>query len=181
MTKQRLKLAAVLFVLALNGCVSPSIHDGQKAKILPRDSVGWSLQGKAAVTQADKSGSTVNLAWHHSETTRDHIRLSGPLGTGALELLREGEHLFWLDDGIKQPVDLLPMNDEARSVVVTLPLGVVSAWLIGYPDSPAGWAVEITQWQIVEGWQVPRTIAAHRNDVSVRLVVLTWDFGTPQL
>ncbi|MDG2443149.1 MAG: lipoprotein insertase outer membrane protein LolB, partial [Luminiphilus sp.] len=115
MTKQRLKLAAVLFVLALNGCVSPSIHDGQKAKILPRDSVGWSLQGKAAVTQADKSGSTVNLAWHHSETTRDHIRLSGPLGTGALELLREGEHLFWLDDGIKQPVDLLPMNDEARS------------------------------------------------------------------
>ena len=72
------------------------------------------------------------------------------------------------------------MNDEARSVVVTLPLGVVSAWLMGYPDSPAGWAVEITQWQIVEGWQVPRTIAAHRDDVSVRLVVLTWDFGTPQ-
>jgi len=51
---------------------------------------------------------------------------------------------------------------------------------MGYPDSPAGWAVEITQWQIVEGWQVPRTIAAHRDDVSVRLVVLTWDFGTPQ-
>ncbi|MDA8773369.1 hypothetical protein N9M65_02190, partial [Luminiphilus sp.] len=69
----------------------------------------------------------------------------------------------------------------ARSVVVTLPLSVVSAWLMGYPDSPAGWAVEITQWQIVEGWQVPRTIAAHRDDVSVRLVVLTWDFGTPQL
>ena len=180
MIKQRLKLAGALFILALNGCVSPSTHDGEKAKTLPRDSVGWSLQGKAAVTQTDKSGSTINLAWHHSDTTLDHIRLSGPLGAGALELLREGEQLFWLDDGIKQPVDLLPMNDEARSVVVSLPLHVVSAWLMGYPDSPAGWAVEITQWQVVEGWQLPRAIVAHHDDVSVRLVVLTWNFGLPQ-
>ena len=171
----------MLFILALHGCVSPSNHDDQKAKILPRDSVGWSLQGKAAVTQTDKSSSTVNVAWHHANANRDHIRLSGPLGTGALELLREGKHLFWIDDGIKQPVDLLPMNDEVRSVVVTLPLDAVSAWLMGYPDSPAGWEVEITQWQVVKGWQVPRTIAAHREDVSVRLVVLTWNPETPPL
>jgi outer membrane biogenesis lipoprotein LolB len=47
---------------------------------------------------------------------------------------------------------------------------------MGYPNSLAGWEVEITQWQVIEGWQVPRKIEAYRDDISVRLVVLSWEF-----
>jgi hypothetical protein len=98
------------------------------------------------------------------------------LGAGAFEVFREGEQLFWIDEGVQQPLDLLPLNDEAQTIMATLPLKFVGTWLMGYPDSPAGWEVEITQWQVIEGWQVPRKIEAYRDDISVRLVVLSWEF-----
>ena len=60
--------------------------------------------------------------------------------------------------------------------MATLPLNLVGTWLMGYPNSLAGWEVEITQWQVIEGWQVPRKIEAYRDDISVRLVVLSWEF-----
>ena len=180
LNKQGLKVVSVLFILALNGCATPSVTDGLTAPRLPRDSVGWSLQGKAAVTQSDNGGSTVNLEWSRPNATRDHIRLSGPLGTGALEVFREDERLFWIDAGVQQPLDLLPLNGEAQAIMATLPLNLVSTWLMGYPDSPADWEVKITQWQILEGWQLPRKIEAYRGDISVRLVVLAWDFEERQ-
>ena len=176
MSKRGLRFASVLLILALNGCVTTSLPDASTAPKLPQDSIGWNLQGKAAVTLSDNRGGTVNLEWSRPEATRDRIRLTGPLGAGAFEVFREGEQLFWIDEGVQQPLDLLPLNDEAQTIMATLPLKFVGTWLMGYPDSPAGWEVEITQWQVIEGWQVPRKIEAYRDDISVRLVVLSWEF-----
>ena len=176
MSKRGLRFASVLLILALNGCVTTSLPDASTAPKLPQDSIGWNLQGKAAVTLSDNRGGTVNLEWSRPEATRDHIRLTGPLGAGAIEVFREGEQLFWIDEGAQQPLDLLPLNDEAQTIMATLPLNLVGTWLMGYPNSLAGWEVEITQWQVIEGWQVPRKIEAYRDDISVRLVVLSWEF-----
>ena len=168
----------VAMALMLSGCASKPTHPDPIAQRPARDHIGWSLQGKAAVTQKNQNSSTVNLAWSHPGITHDRIRLSGPLGTSPLDLQREGDHLFWLNEGRREPIASLPLNEDTQSIVAFLPLDSVSAWLLGYPESPAGWAVEITQWQVIEGWQVPRKIEAYRDDLSVRLVVLSWDFET---
>ncbi len=180
LTKRGLKFASALVAMALmlSGCASKPTHPDPIAQRPARDHIGWSLQGKAAVTQKNQNSSTVNLAWSHPGITHDRIRLSGPLGTSPLDLQREGDHLFWLNEGRREPLGSLRLNEDAQSIVALLPLDSVSAWLLGYPDSPAGWAVEITQWQVIEGWQVPRKIEAYRDDLSVRLVVLSWDFET---
>lgn len=180
MIDQGLKLTSLLLILALNGCAITSVNDDTGAQKLPRNSIGWSFQGKAAVTQANAKTNTVNLDWSRLEATRDQLRLSGPLGSGALELWREDEQLFWLDGGLQKPLETLPVDDEVVATLTTLPLNLISAWLMGYHDSTDGWQVKITQWQVAGGWQLPRKIEAYRDDLSVRLVVLKWNLEALQ-
>jgi hypothetical protein len=102
------------------------------------------------------------------------------LGSSALELWREDEQLFWQDGGLQKPLETLPVDDEVVATLTTLPLNLISAWLMGYHDSTDGWQVKITQWQVAGGWQLPRKIEAYRDDLTVRLVVLKWNLEALQ-
>lgn len=178
MTKLQSGLAATLVLLMLGGCATTGeglIPGGQQ---LPRDAAGWSVQGKAALTDAEGT-QTVSVHWLHPEVDRDQVRLAGPLGAGAIELFREGERLYWLKDGIEQPLNSLPLGNDARRAALNLPMTTISEWLLGYPQDVDSWSVSITEWQRIDAWTLPRKITASRPDMSVKLVLLTWDLVTP--
>lgn len=69
------------------------------------------------------------------------------------------------------------MHSEARSAALNLPLATVSNWLLGYPDDVDGWTVDVTQWQQVDDWRLPRKIQATRADTSLKLVLLSWNLA----
>ena len=173
-----LSFTALALLVLLVGCAHSPDTEIAGAIQPPKALAGWSVAGKAALTQAD-STRTVSIHWQHTDSNQDQVLLSGPLGAGALELRRRGTELFWLDDGLEQPLTSLPMHSEARSAADNLPLISVSDWLLGYPEPVDGWSVAVTEWQQVDGWRVPRRIKAHRDDVSVKLVLLNWQLSPP--
>ena len=178
MNSAPLPFSALALLALLVGCAHTPDTEISGAIQPPKALAGWSVAGKAALTQAD-STRTVSIHWQHTDSNQDQVLLSGPLGAGALELRRRGTELFWLDDGLEQPLTSLPMHSEARSAADNLPLISVSDWLLGYPEPVDGWSVAVTEWQQVDGWRVPRRIKAHRDDVSVKLVLLSWQLSPP--
>jgi len=173
-----LPFTALALLALLVGCAHTPDSEIAGAIQPPKALAGWSVAGKAALTQAD-STRTVSIHWQHTDSNQDQVLLSGPLGAGALELRRRGSELFWLDQGLEQSLTSLPMHSEARSAADNLPLLSISDWLLGYPEPADGWSVAVTEWQKVDGWRVPRRIKAHRDDVSIKLVLLSWQLSPP--
>ena len=176
MTKLVFRCGAILYAVVLASCVSAPDPTGIPALQIPKDATGWSVQGKAALTNAEGT-QTISVRWVHPDHENDRVRLSGPLGAGAIELYRTGERLYWINDELEQPLSALPMHSEARSAALNLPLATVSNWLLGYPDDVDGWTVDVTQWQQVDDWRLPRKIQATRADTSLKLVLLSWNLA----
>ena len=156
----------------------------------------WTLQGKLGVRAPHESGSGT-LFWLQQQDQYD-IRLSGPLGRGATRI--QGS-----DAGVTLEIAGQPpaTADSAEALLEQqigwrLPVEHLLWWVRGLPapDSPsrlqlnpdsqlarlaqAGWTVEYSRYQQVEGLTLPQRLQLSGHDVLLTLVITRWEPGTAE-
>ena len=181
--------------LLLAGCVSKGPIDQERANANWTDRRArleridnFTVQGRASVS-GPTSGSA-NLIWHQSPREFD-LRLSGPLGVGAMSMagneqevrVRSKERTFTTDD---------PEGAMHESLGWTLPLRGLRYWIrsLPAPDSEFsvtldesgrvdtltqdGWALDYTDYVTLQRLDLPRRIVLTRRDVKIRVLVDRW-------
>lgn len=165
----------MLAITVVSACSTvPEDKAGQP--VPPVTLTDWRVSGKAAI-KTDERSETVNILWRRQDKRTDTLQLSGPIGLGAVELTRVGNKVTWSDGEGEHPLSSLPLDSGARQAAAALPLAELGAWLLGHPAKNTNWQVEITQWQAIDGWRVPRILVARHRAITIRLVLLDWSFG----
>lgn len=171
------QMIAVSALITACASTPPPISDDLPTP--PANLSGWSVSGKASATTAQGS-ETVNIRWQRTDSQRERLILSGPLGLGALELNRVGTTVVWLDNGELRPIDTLPLDDASRHMAASLPIRQLGNWLLGHPPTSPDWAVTVTEWQDAGGWKLPRKLELSHEQQRFRLVLLDWRLeGSP--
>lgn len=154
----------------------------------------WEIEGRAAVTTADDSG-TVNVFWEQAPDDF-RLRMSGPFGAGALDIRSDDDGVFMKDsDGNERRA----ANAEGLVWMQTgweIPISDMRAWVLGVvgdPNSPSvrvdqyghtmafdsgEWHVQIpeyteTQFQ-GQPLAVPRKIYLQSPYIKIKMIVSDW-------
>lgn len=162
--------------------------------VTPFDS--WTLQGKLGVRAPNESGSGT-LYWLQHQDQYD-IRLSGPLGRGATRIQGDGKGVT-LDIAGQPPASARSAEELLEQQVGwRLPVEHLLWWVRGLPapDSPsrlqlntdsqlarlaqAGWTVEYSRYQQIEGMQLPQRLQLSGHDMLLTLVITRWDPRTAE-
>ena len=151
----------------------------------------WTLQGKLGIRSPNDSGSGT-LLWLQTPDAYD-IRLSGPLGRGATRIQGNAEGVT-LDMAGQQPVSA-PSAEALleQQIGWRLPVQHLLWWVRGLPapDSPsrlqlnpnsqlarlsqAGWMVEYSRYQEVNGLTLPQRLQLSGHDMLLTLVITHWE------
>lgn len=190
-----LPLLALLVFLA--GCASSPevIQTGSQADwIAHRNSIAalqhWQVQGRIAVSD-DNQGWSANFDWQqHGESFR--IRLRGPFGQGAVELLgdEKGVRLLQADKHVvyaSSAEDLLHQQTGWR-----LPVSSLRFWLRGLPVPDVAsnfrvdlqgrlidlqqhdWSIDYSRYQQLENYSLPDRLKLEDGSLRVKFVVDRW-------
>ena len=199
-------LGLLTFTLILTACSNlhqretlefggdPAAWQTHRSAVTPL--VHWTLQGNLGVRAPNESGSGT-LFWLQQQDQYD-IRLSGPLGRGATRI--QGS-----DAGVTLEIAGQPpaTADSAEALLEQqigwrLPVEHLLWWVRGLPapDSPsrlqlnpdsqlarlaqAGWTVEYSRYQQVEGMQLPQRLQLSGHDMLLTLVITRWEPGTAE-
>jgi outer membrane lipoprotein LolB len=152
----------------------------------------WEMRGKVAYRLPDDGGSA-SLHWQQDDGT-SALRLSGPLGAGAVQIHTEGALLRVERDGIERlyPANAAPWLGGER--LLPIPLPALRYWLRGLPapDIPvdgleltdgragsldqAGWQLEFDDYRIEDGVALPHRIHIEvpEAELSLRLLLRQW-------
>jgi outer membrane lipoprotein LolB len=181
--------ALIAFCLVIAGCAVPVPRQTAQVARPPRDRItAFTLDGRLAVRHGEAHYSA-NLSWQHS-VARDAILLSGPLGQGLAEMVRDdgGARLTLADhrEFVAAGLDQL----SAQVFGVALPLSGMARWVLGdatdgsvsasddtlRPREMAvqGWTIELLEWESPASSALPTLIDVHRDDLGTRLKVLEW-------
>jgi len=178
------------FCVVLAGCVSV-----EKRPVSPG---GFQLKGKLAVEEAGERHSG-NFLWHQ-QGEQFGIDVWGPLGQGRIHLTGDARTLSLLD-GEGAVVRQGPSEQVMlASLGWSMPLDVVTAWVLGAPDpglpvagrvygedgrlesfEQAGWAIKFAQYRQVEqnsGFRwLPRKVDVRRSGTTIRLIIAEWQIA----
>ncbi len=144
----------------------------------------WSFEGRLALTGKNDSW-TANINWEHTPNA-EKIKLSGPLGQGAMVISLVGD-VVTLDRGggdirsSTQPEEFI--NQQLGMFV---PVDSLRYWVVGLPEpsSPykdtdlgfnqTGWINEYKQMQQVDNHSMPYKMAVMNNLVKLKLIIDHW-------
>lgn len=147
----------------------------------------WEFEGRLALRSASGSENP-SISWRH-QGDEDALRLSGPLGQGAVAIRIYGGHIE-IDRGdgemevSDRPDDLI----EAR-VGFPVPLTALRYWVLGLPEAgqyyeadaegfrQSGWIVHYPQWMSVGADEMPRKITVQNADLKLKLIIDQWVLG----
>lgn len=192
---------AMVALLALAACAPvptrPPVADPEAAWSRHRAAVGqvndWHLNGNLAVA-AHGDGGQARVDWRQRNGAFD-IRLSGPLGSGAVRLSGDdGGATLALDNGERH------RNSDASWLLYQqtgwwIPVEALRWWALGLPapDAPAqlalddqgrlarlvqnGWTIRFDRYVAERGIDVPGRLVASAEDAEVRLVVRRWELS----
>ncbi|NQX95941.1 MAG: hypothetical protein HRT64_13680, partial [Erythrobacter sp.] len=115
----------------------------------------WTATGKL-ILKTEEVAESVRFRWHRLSPTREVITLSGPLGMGAVKLVREDAGIYWFDGERAYPLDQIDLTPGARRILTNLPLTELGDWLVG-ASGPASddWELTISQSQTIQGLELP--------------------------
>lgn len=180
---------AVLWLLTLSACsISPPVKiGGGYSRLALEHSLAqgpWSLQGRMSLTGADDSWSA-DVFWQH-EPELEQIRLSGPLGQGAVSIrLEDGFVAIARGDQAVETSDQ-PELFIRQQLGLNVPVQSLRYWVLGLPSpdqnfedsltgfSQGGWLIEYLQMQEVQGYSVPHKIFVKNPDVKLKLIIDQW-------
>ena len=201
MSARARRLAGLAAVAALAACTaprepSPPAADPARAAALAalRE---WSAQGRLAV-RTDGGGGSGDLDWRQ-RGDEAVIRVSGPLGAGALEIRWMQDELSVTSrDGTYTQSWRDPAEAEralAGRLGWSFPAGSVRWWLLGVPDPAApadwrrgpdgraagflqgGWSVSYERWAEVQGLVLPVRLVVEGPAARLRVLIDHWRIG----
>ncbi len=195
-----LRIAGLLWlVLGFSGCALRPTVPGSSVRWSERQVVlqslqAWELSGRIAVKSGNVGGQG-RLQWQQSGDAA-RLRLSGPLGSGAIELRWDSGQVVLTDR--KGEVAVAYAGPDAVEQFLDQQLGWrfpavhLRYWVLGVPDPDSharqifdqdGWLIQIDQdgWQIgysefrkYAGQWIPHRISIEDEHARVKLVVDDW-------
>ncbi len=185
-------LLALLLAWLLAGCAAgPPRIEGAGAGIDLTRLNSWSARGRIGVMAADQGGSG-NFVWNQNRDLSE-IRLSGPVGAGAMELELSGGRLkVATSDG--RVLESPAAEAELRSRLgAEVPARNLRYWMLGLAapgehswrdeagGGPAldqdGWHIEYDRYVESSGVKLPARLTATSGEARVRLIIERWDLG----
>ena len=144
----------------------------------------WSFEGRIAiVTQHDVD--QANMSWTHLPS-EDTIKLSGPLGQGAVIIALNAEGVT-IDRGggdIKTSTD--PEKLINQEIGLFVPVSALRYWVIGVPEKSQqatmidngfeqmGWRNQYKAMQSVNDYLLPRNMTVTNASVKLKLFIDQW-------
>ncbi|MGI9290037.1 MAG: lipoprotein insertase outer membrane protein LolB [Gammaproteobacteria bacterium] len=200
------KLFPFFLVVLLVGCTAqPSRPDWEAGRTLLLEAEDWQFRGRMAVKiedpalQDEVSGGQASIVWLQ-ERDVSRIRLSGPLGAGAWELIWDPYQVSASDTKGKRSVRYT--GPEAAELFMRQELGWVFPadniryWLRGLPAPGAaaeeefgadgqlerilqqGWEVSYDRYGNFEGHLLPARLTIRGRGIRLRLVISRWDINS---
>ncbi len=183
------------FVIA--GCAQVPLKDEsaayeqQRTRLLELDH--WSLNGRFAIRYHDEGGSGI-IRWIRKGDDYD-LRLYDALGRMQLRLWRESGRV-----SMQSREGELPDSESAEQLMQSqlgwsLPITALDHWVRGLEDpdlpleahqvdglyvqslSQAQWQIAYSRHELVDGLWVPGMIRIEGRDISLKLIVETWNLS----
>ncbi|HEX9773783.1 MAG TPA: lipoprotein insertase outer membrane protein LolB [Steroidobacteraceae bacterium] len=149
----------------------------------------WVASGRLAVA-ANGEGGSGGFVWQQ-QGAETRLRISGPLGAGALEIASDGEALSVVDGAGRA------LGPEAHAVLrarlgTDLPLTSFRYWMVGVPDPATaarvteavstpqrvidqhGWTISYDAFEPSHGLELPTRVTATTGAVRLRMIVNDW-------
>jgi outer membrane lipoprotein LolB len=144
----------------------------------------WSLDGRIALTGPEDSW-TADLAWAH-QRGNEQIKLSGPLGQGAL-MIRLSEDVVTVDEGDGK----VESSDDPEGFInqrlgMFVPVSSLRYWVLGLPEPDldfdetatgfrqSGWTIAFQAMQRVGQLLLPRKMSVANDRVKLKLIINQW-------
>jgi outer membrane lipoprotein LolB len=144
----------------------------------------WSLDGRIALTGAEDSR-TADLAWAHQRDDEE-IKLSGPLGQGAVRI-----HLAGNVVTVAQGDGKVESSDDPESFInqrlgMFVPVTSLRYWVLGLPEpdldfeetdkgfKQSGWTIVFQAMQRVGQLLLPRKMSVANDRVKLKLIINQW-------
>ncbi len=153
----------------------------------------WRASGRVGVKTGD-DGWTASFSWR--QTGDDYsIRIHGPLGRGLVELAGNPDRVLLMQTG--QPVRVA-QSPEALLYQATgwsFPISGLRYWILGVPVAgqaerhslnaggglqrlhQAGWEIEYSDYQPVDGMNLPVKLKLANGDIRVKLIAREWQLN----
>jgi outer membrane lipoprotein LolB len=176
-------------IFLLSACsVTPvaelDVHYSRASMLHLYDLGRWSFDGRLALTGQNDSWSA-NISWDHSPGA-DKIRLSGPMGQGAVVISLIG-NVVTIDRGGNDVVSSTqPEEFINQQLGMFVPVRSLRYWVVGLPEpsrtykdtdtgfNQAGWLSEYKQMQSVGHGIMPLKMMVMNNQVKLKLVIDHW-------
>lgn len=115
----------------------------------------------------------VHIAWQHAPD-RDELLLTGPLGQGLAEAVRDDRGIR-LTLANRRQYEAADWDDLSVQVFgIRLPLAALPGWLLGQTAASDGWRVDILEREFAAANSLPTLIELRKDDTDVRLKVDQW-------
>ncbi len=150
----------------------------------------WRIQAKLGYRAPGDSGSAL-LEWHQNQHHFD-VHLSGPFGAYATRISGDPEHVI-LQRGDEQHFATSSADLTRQLLGLPLPVEALTWWVRGIPtpDQPvdkrthsdtgtlsflsqAGWDLEFSRYENINGWLLPGKISGQQGDLSFKLIINKW-------
>ena len=178
------------------GTVGTPDWDDRRVRLAAMDA--WQLRGRIAF-KSGAEGGQASLSWRQAgEVSR--IRLAGPFGAGAYDLLWTPTLVSVADAGGEHALEYTGTGAAERFLQEQLgwsfPAGSVRYWVLGLLDPAApgdalfsdagmltairqhGWDIGIDRYVDVDGLQLPARLKMTAGEASLRIAINDWQLGT---
>lgn len=190
------RAGALFLLLLVAGCTSvrpvATPQETQVAALLAMQT--WEARGRIAYRSGEEGGQA-NLRWQQLGS-RSLIRLAGPFGAGAYDVVWEPERVSVADASGKQSAEYLGAAAAEQFLQAQLgwsfPAGSTRYWMMGLLDPAAtgeeqrgsggelqeirqhGWVVRFKDFSNVEGYELPVRLELENTNANLRVVITRW-------
>ncbi|WP_459989612.1 lipoprotein insertase outer membrane protein LolB [Methylosoma difficile] len=174
-----------LIALSLSACAifsPPQERPEEKVLYLLPE---WQFSGRLAVSQKSDSWSA-SITWQHRPDD-ERIKLSGPLGQGAVKVHLDAVSVS-IDRGDGKPqTSSDPQQFISEQLGLVVPIRALRYWVLGLPEpsvpstkfgkgfNQLGWLVEFEQVQLFDGQVLPKKITVLNRQAKLKLIIDQWD------
>ncbi len=174
--------------LLLSACsvvpVEPGAHYSRASMLHLYDLERWSFEGRLALTGQNDSWSA-NISWEHSPDV-EKIKLSGPLGQGAVIISLKGDVVTIDRGGSDVQSSAQPEEFINQQLGMFVPVRSLRYWVVGLPEpslsykdtdigfNQAGWLSEYKQMQLVDDGAMPLKMMVMNKQIKLKLIIDHW-------
>lgn len=178
-------------VWLLNACsLAPVKEDLPGYAANPENITHWQITGKIAYRSPEKNSSG-RLLWKQADE-QFNIGLSGPLGQGVVKISGTPQDALIEIAGQDNYYTSEPEHTLREQIGADIPLDALPYWILGVPVphqislcqrdtvgrnisiEQAGWNLEYSKYQHINGFWLPGKISIHKQDKMLLLVINHW-------